>query len=342
MLEEVSMTSLGYLVWHLPVGTEYNHITCADREQNRTRHEHKSDRYCLSKKVCPEFHSSLVTKPDRYSIVHFRLNLTDIPYFIFYCCYLCCSGYCLCVNVYCHRVTTQLQLINIYYILSHLNRYSTKLPPSQLPPSPHQTNYNISSHIRLSSSTTVPTYSTWSPPILRLLPLQFFILHQFHFSPPPHQSFQLLNTSNTPPSFAPSQFEQWPHPMSLPSSAEAFRWSLRQPTNIDSSWQPLRLGHLTTGRVLQWRPRRLLYTVPSHQLRKVDGTLTRAVGRWLLFTKARKISLPGAAYVGFMVSKMSQGPEFLQQLRSFLQIIGSRNSEAVKWQLNVSHPEVFI
>ena len=30
-------------------------------------------------------------------------------------CYLCCSGYCLCVNVYCHRVTTQLQLINISY-----------------------------------------------------------------------------------------------------------------------------------------------------------------------------------------------------------------------------------
>jgi hypothetical protein len=30
-------------------------------------------------------------------------------------CYLCCSVYCLCVNVYCHRVTTQLQLINISY-----------------------------------------------------------------------------------------------------------------------------------------------------------------------------------------------------------------------------------
>jgi len=29
--------------------------------------------------------------------------------------YLCCSMYCLCVNVYCHRVTTQLQLINISY-----------------------------------------------------------------------------------------------------------------------------------------------------------------------------------------------------------------------------------
>jgi hypothetical protein len=32
--------------------------------------------------------------------------------------YLCCSVYCLRVNVYCHRVTTQLQLINIlYYII---------------------------------------------------------------------------------------------------------------------------------------------------------------------------------------------------------------------------------
>jgi len=32
--------------------------------------------------------------------------------------YLCCSMYCLCVNVYCHRVTTQLQLISISYIKS--------------------------------------------------------------------------------------------------------------------------------------------------------------------------------------------------------------------------------
>ena len=30
---------------------------------------------------------------------------------------LCCSKYCLCVNVYCHRVTTQLQLTNIYHII---------------------------------------------------------------------------------------------------------------------------------------------------------------------------------------------------------------------------------
>ena len=33
---------------------------------------------------------------------------------------LYCSMYCLCVNVYCHRVTTQLQLTNIsYHIISY-------------------------------------------------------------------------------------------------------------------------------------------------------------------------------------------------------------------------------
>ena len=40
-------------------------------------------------------------------------------------CYLCCSVvicvvlYIVCVNVYCHRMTTQLQLINISYIPVH-------------------------------------------------------------------------------------------------------------------------------------------------------------------------------------------------------------------------------
>jgi len=33
--------------------------------------------------------------------------------FVLFGCYLCCSMYCLCVNVYCHRVTTELQVINI-------------------------------------------------------------------------------------------------------------------------------------------------------------------------------------------------------------------------------------
>jgi hypothetical protein len=38
---------------------------------------------------------------------------TTLVVFVFFVCYLCCSVYCLCVNVHCHRVTTQLQLINI-------------------------------------------------------------------------------------------------------------------------------------------------------------------------------------------------------------------------------------
>jgi len=35
--------------------------------------------------------------------------------FVLFGCYLCCSMYCLCVNVYSHWVTTQLQLINMSY-----------------------------------------------------------------------------------------------------------------------------------------------------------------------------------------------------------------------------------
>jgi hypothetical protein len=34
--------------------------------------------------------------------------------FALFGCYLSCSMYCLCVNVYCHRVTAKLQLINKY------------------------------------------------------------------------------------------------------------------------------------------------------------------------------------------------------------------------------------
>jgi hypothetical protein len=37
--------------------------------------------------------------------------------FVLFGFYLCCSMHCVCVNVYCHRVTTQLQLINIISIL---------------------------------------------------------------------------------------------------------------------------------------------------------------------------------------------------------------------------------
>jgi len=34
---------------------------------------------------------------------------------------LCCSVYCLCVNVYCHRLSTQLQLKKIYHINGYAN-----------------------------------------------------------------------------------------------------------------------------------------------------------------------------------------------------------------------------
>ena len=40
---------------------------------------------------------------------------------------LYCFMYCLCVNVYCHRVTTQLQLTNISYILSVVLERQVKL-----------------------------------------------------------------------------------------------------------------------------------------------------------------------------------------------------------------------
>jgi len=39
--------------------------------------------------------------------------------FVLFGCYFCCSMYCLCVNVYCHRMTTQFQLINMSYIVSY-------------------------------------------------------------------------------------------------------------------------------------------------------------------------------------------------------------------------------
>ena len=42
---------------------------------------------------------------------------TTLVVFVLFGCYLCCSMYCLCVNVYCHRVTTQLQLRNISYYI---------------------------------------------------------------------------------------------------------------------------------------------------------------------------------------------------------------------------------
>ena len=36
--------------------------------------------------------------------------------------------YCLCVNVYCHRVTTQLQLTNISYYIKYIDK---KIEPKE-------------------------------------------------------------------------------------------------------------------------------------------------------------------------------------------------------------------
>jgi len=50
-------------------------------------------------------------------------TLLHLLLFVLFGCYLCCSMYCLCVNVSCHRATTQLQLINIsYHISYHINK----------------------------------------------------------------------------------------------------------------------------------------------------------------------------------------------------------------------------
>jgi hypothetical protein len=42
-------------------------------------------------------------------------TLSHYLLFVLFGCYFCCSVYCLCVNVCCYRLTTQLQLINISY-----------------------------------------------------------------------------------------------------------------------------------------------------------------------------------------------------------------------------------
>jgi hypothetical protein len=61
--------------------------------------------------------------------------------FVFFCCYLCCSIYCLCVNVYCHRVTTQMQLINNLYIYSACE-FDKVVRPTLLPLLPPTSNPN--------------------------------------------------------------------------------------------------------------------------------------------------------------------------------------------------------
>jgi hypothetical protein len=68
------------------------------------------------------FPSDLILKMTKGVSAHFFTHSSNfcklyhqILLFLLSPCYLCCSMYCLCVNVYCHRVTTRLQLINISY-----------------------------------------------------------------------------------------------------------------------------------------------------------------------------------------------------------------------------------
>jgi len=82
--------------------------------------------------------------------------------------------------------------------------------------------------------------------------------------------------------------------MSLSSPAEVFRWSLSLPHNRLILTALGSLGHLNTGAVLQRRAFRLLYAVASYELRKVDGTLTRPVGRRLLLTEALRVRSRGS------------------------------------------------
>ena len=46
--------------------------------------------------------------------------------FVLIGCYLCCSMYCLCVNVYCHLVTTQLQL-TLRRLMSYIYIYGAPI-----------------------------------------------------------------------------------------------------------------------------------------------------------------------------------------------------------------------
>jgi hypothetical protein len=54
-------------------------------------------------------------------------HCTTLAVFVLFGCYLCCFLYCLCVNVYCHWVTTILQLINISYHISYSCQILIKL-----------------------------------------------------------------------------------------------------------------------------------------------------------------------------------------------------------------------
>jgi len=66
--------------------------------------------------------------------------------------YLCCSMYCLCVNVYCHRVSTQMQLIyhiisyHISYRIYHISYIISYHTMSRHVTSYHIISYHVTSH----------------------------------------------------------------------------------------------------------------------------------------------------------------------------------------------------
>jgi hypothetical protein len=59
------------------------------------------------------------TGPGPHSTTLVCICVVPMLLFVLFSCFLCCSIYFLCVNVYCHRVTTQLQLIKISIGICH-------------------------------------------------------------------------------------------------------------------------------------------------------------------------------------------------------------------------------
>jgi hypothetical protein len=62
------------------------------------------------------------------SIISFTVSLL---LFVLFGCYLCCSRYYLFVNVYCHRVTTKLQLINISFFITSVQGTCSSVPEKE-------------------------------------------------------------------------------------------------------------------------------------------------------------------------------------------------------------------
>ena len=96
--------------------------------------------------------------------------LCSFMYF-YLCCfmyfYLCCSMYCLCVNLYCHRVTTQLKLINISISIS--------IKPVTVPLCRPQTIYSV---CRFNAVLTGPTSATVSSAVTLRILVQFGAVRQ--------------------------------------------------------------------------------------------------------------------------------------------------------------------